>query len=75
LMIDPYGNVFPCTNLDSYIVGNIRSERLSKIWRGKKYETLRKKLSQHLFPLCANCCHCADNLSLMQLIKIILGRN
>jgi len=72
MMIDPYGNVFPCTNLDNYIVGNTSNERLSKIWRGKKYETLRKKLSHYLFPVCVNCCHCADNLSLMQIIKIIL---
>lgn len=75
MMIDPYGNVFPCTNLDSYIVGNIRNERLSNIWRGERYETLRRKLSRHLFPVCVNCCHCADNLSLMQLIKIILRKS
>ena len=75
MMIDPYGNVFPCTNLDSYIVGNVRDEGLSEIWRGKGYQSLRKRLSRSLFPLCANCCHCADNLSLMQLIRIVLGKN
>jgi len=66
---------FSDEDLRYVIVGNIRNERLLKIWRGKRYETLRKKLSQHLFPLCANCCHCADNLNLMQLIKIISRKN
>ena len=75
MMIDPYGNIFPCTNLDSYIVGNIRNERLVKIWRGERYESLRKKLAQHLFPLCAHCCHCADNLSKTQMLKVILKKN
>ena len=75
MMIDPYGNVFPCTNLDSYIAGNIRELSLSKIWQGKKYTALRKSLSKNLFPVCAYCCHCADNLNVMQLAKIVLKRH
>jgi len=71
-MIDPYGNIFPCTNLDSYIVGNIRELSLSDIWQAKRYTDLRKRLSEDLPPVCAYCCHCADNLSVMQLIKIVL---
>lgn len=74
LMIDPYGNVFPCTNLDSYRVGNVRSEKLADIWSGEKYGRLREKLSRRLLPLCASCCHCADNLSFAQLVRIVAGR-
>jgi radical SAM protein with 4Fe4S-binding SPASM domain len=74
MMIDPYGNVFPCTNLDCYIVGNIRENELSDIWHGKKYDTLRKHLAKKLLPICLNCCHCADNLSLYQLILIMAKR-
>lgn len=72
MMVDPYGNVFPCTNLDRYIVGNVRNESLERIWRGERYAALRTKLSQHLLPACTHCCHCADNLDVIQLIKIIL---
>ena len=72
MMIDPYGNVFPCTNLDSYIAGNIRKLSLSKIWQGGKYTALRKSLSKKLFPVCTYCCHCADNLNVMQLAKIVI---
>lgn len=75
MMVDPYGNVYPCTNLDSYIVGNIRQKRLSAIWKGKKYEALRQKLSDKLFPVCAYCCHCADNLNIFQLINIVLKKS
>ena len=72
MMIDPYGNVFPCTNLDSYVTGNIREATLSQIWRGQRYKKLRENLSQSLLPVCSYCCHCADNLNLGQLIKIVL---
>jgi len=72
MMLDPYGNVFPCTNLDSYILGCVRHEKLAEIWKGKKYEKLRKKLSKNLFPVCAFCCHCADNFTVVQLAKVIL---
>ncbi len=74
VMLDPYGNVFPCTNLDSYKVGNVRSQSLSAIWKGEKYEGLREKLSRRLFPLCNYCCHCADNLSFIQLANIVTRR-
>lgn len=73
VMIDPYGNVFPCTNLDSYRMGNVRSQTLSDIWGSEKYERLRETLFRRLLPLCASCCHCADNLSFMQLVRIVTG--
>ena len=74
VMLNPYGNVFPCTNLDSYKVGNVRSQSLSAIWKGEKYEGLREKLSRRLFPLCAYCCHLGDNLSFGQLVRIMSGK-
>lgn len=75
MMINPYGDVYPCTNLDGYVIGSIRDQKLSNIWNGKKYDALRKNLSQHLLPICAHCCHCADNLTLAQLVNIIMRRN
>jgi radical SAM protein with 4Fe4S-binding SPASM domain len=75
MMIDPYGRVYPCTNLDGYVVGSVRDQTLASIWKGEKYEVLRKKLAQHLLPICAHCCHCADNLTLGQLVNIIMRRN
>lgn len=74
VMLDPYGNVFPCTNLDSYKLGNVRSQALYEIWTGVKYERLREKLSRRLFPLCVYCCHLGDNLSFGQLVRIMSGR-
>ncbi len=75
MMIDPYGNVFPCTNLDAYIAGNVRELSLSKIWHGNRYAALRKNLSKSLLPVCTYCCHCADNLNIVQLMRIVLKGN
>jgi radical SAM protein with 4Fe4S-binding SPASM domain len=74
MMIDPYGNVYPCTNLDGYIVGSVRSQPLSAIWSGKPYALLRKELSRRLLSVCAHCCHCADNLTPAQLVRVVMRR-
>jgi radical SAM protein with 4Fe4S-binding SPASM domain len=75
MMIDPYGHVYPCTNLDGHVVGSVRDRSLSSIWKGEKYAALRKSLSRRLLPICAYCCHCADNLTPGQLATIILRPN
>jgi radical SAM protein with 4Fe4S-binding SPASM domain len=75
MMIDPYGGVYPCTNLDGYIVGSVRDQALARIWNGEKYDALRQKLSRRLLPVCDYCCHPADNLSLAQLAALLLTRN
>jgi len=75
MMINPYGDLIPCSNLDSYRTGNIRQEKLADIWNGEKYERLREKLSRRLLPLCTHCCHFGDNLSILQLASILTGRS
>jgi radical SAM protein with 4Fe4S-binding SPASM domain len=75
MMIDPYGRVYPCTNLDGFVLGSIRDQTLAGIWKGERYGVLRKNLSQRLLPICAYCCHCADNLTLAQLVNLIMRRN
>jgi radical SAM protein with 4Fe4S-binding SPASM domain len=74
MMIDPYGNVYPCTNLDGYVVGSIRAQPLSAVWNGEPYALLRENLSRRLLPVCAYCCHCADNLAPGQLASVVMGR-
>ena len=75
MMIDPYGNVYPCTNLDGYVVGSVRAQPLSAIWNGEPYARLRKRLARRLLPVCAHCCHCADNLTPMQLANVVMSRS
>lgn len=74
IFIDPYGNVFPCTNLDTYFMGNVRKESIRKIWNSQKRRELRETLKKKLLPICSHCCHLSYNLSTGQIAKILLGR-
>jgi MoaA/NifB/PqqE/SkfB family radical SAM enzyme len=52
--ISPYGDVFPCLN---FKIGNIREEKLAKLWNGPKYRRFRRSLGKvGLFDSCAGCC-------------------
>jgi len=66
-VISPYGEVFPCVNLSmiNHIVGNIKEEKLKKIWNGEKYIDFRKKLKEYgTFPICSKCCHINNKRSI-----------
>jgi len=53
-MISPYGDVYPCYMLS---MGNLREERLSKIWNDSRYQAFRRSLKKSvLFPGCSGCC-------------------
>ena len=56
LIVDPYGEVYACRFID-YSVGNIRSERIDKIWNNDRYRRFRKLLKKEgVFPICGRCC-------------------
>jgi len=74
LFVDPRGNVYPCTNLDGYFLGNIQEKSIKQIWNGSKHRLLKKALKRELFPVCRYCCHLAHNLTLGQMVRILIGR-
>lgn len=74
IFVDPYGNIFPCTNFDNLLMGNIKEENLFKIWQGEKYRRFRKQLRSDLFPSCRHCCHLAHNLTIWQVLKLFFGK-
>ena len=52
--IDSRGYVRPCFE---YIFGNIKDEKFSEVWNGKRAAFFRKELKKRkLFPGCARCC-------------------
>lgn len=50
LFIDPFGNVFPCSNLDQYFLGGVRNESIKKIWNNEKHRLLKKALKKSYCP-------------------------
>jgi MoaA/NifB/PqqE/SkfB family radical SAM enzyme len=49
--IDPYGNVYPCLFIGEAL-GNVKDERLSKIWRSKAAGEARTRISRGDCPGC-----------------------
>jgi len=49
--LDPYGNVYPCLFIGDAL-GNVKDERLSKIWRSKEARETRTRISRGECPGC-----------------------
>lgn len=55
LGVSPFGDVFPCYQVK---MGNIRQEKLSQIWNGRKFKKFRADLRKNgIFPGCNGCCN------------------
>jgi len=55
ISIDPYGNVLPCPYFDNYTLGNIRTEKLSSIWRNPKHLEFVQRQREGGIGMCGNC--------------------
>jgi radical SAM protein with 4Fe4S-binding SPASM domain len=66
IFIDPYGDVRPCSHLESYSYGNVREQPVGEIWRGARRRKLVDRVRRELFPVCARCCQHASNLTFRQ---------
>ncbi|MDI6826344.1 MAG: radical SAM protein [Candidatus Aenigmarchaeota archaeon] len=54
--IDAVGNVMPCCNISS-LEENMRNKSLEKIWLGKEFDEMRKRmLEKNLSEECSRCC-------------------
>ncbi|RME78750.1 MAG: radical SAM protein [Planctomycetota bacterium] len=70
IIINPFGDVYLCPNIDRYVIGNIREEPLEKIWGNEKHMKLVRHLSKNLFEVCRSCCSHLHNMTPFQLFKI-----
>lgn len=71
VVIDPYGNVLPCSNLDRFIYGNIRNNALAEILGGSNRKGFLKRIAKRFFPACKSCTNFC--LTPFQLINVFLG--
>jgi radical SAM protein with 4Fe4S-binding SPASM domain len=66
IMIDPYGDVRPCSHLEAYSYGNVREKTVREIWSGIERRRLVEKVRRDMFPICDKCCQHGQNLTLWQ---------
>jgi Fe-coproporphyrin III synthase len=71
VVVDPYGNVHPCANVDRYVYGNVKQETMESIWYGQKAMALRDRIKQRLLPVCRACCHFNRNWTPAQILRFL----
>jgi radical SAM protein with 4Fe4S-binding SPASM domain len=71
ILIDPYGDVRPCSHLENYSYGNVREQPVRAIWEGAKRRKLVEKVRADMFPICDKCCQHAQNLSFGQKARMM----
>lgn len=72
ILIDPYGDVRPCSHLENYSYGNVREQSVREIWEGVKRQKLVDTVRRDMFPICDKCCQHAQNLSFGQKARMML---
>ncbi len=55
VVIDPYGNILPCPFFDSYSLGNIQRENLSRIWNNSKHAKFVRSRDKKKLEICKYC--------------------
>jgi len=72
ILIDPYGEVRPCSHLERYSYGNVKDRSVKEIWESVERRKLVDKVRTDMFPVCAKCCQHASNLTAAQKAKMLM---
>ncbi|MBI4844945.1 MAG: radical SAM protein [Candidatus Omnitrophica bacterium] len=74
MQIDPYGNIFPCSLLANYKLGNIKQLSVKELWDSAGYNDFRALIKKKLLPICRFCCHFNANLTFKQAMLVYLDK-
>lgn len=53
--VDPYGNLLPCPLYRNFILGNLKSNALSSIWRNTHHQRFMGRQSHSRLDICRHC--------------------
>jgi len=69
ITIDPYGNVIPCSFLNNYAFGNVRSQGFKQIWNNDRHRHFVRNIVNKI-PACEHCIISVErNSTFSQLLK------
>jgi len=54
--VEPDGDVCFCGDFPDYVIGNVKAESFTSVWKGEKARLFREKLAREPLPICARCC-------------------
>ncbi len=71
LLINPFGDLIPCSNIDDLPFGNLRKNSLEEIWHGDKRSEFTRELKQRFFPVCTSCAN--FSMTPAQIFTVVRG--
>jgi radical SAM protein with 4Fe4S-binding SPASM domain len=54
--VEPDGDVCFCGDFPDFVLGNVRRESFTSVWKGDRARSFREKLAREPLPICARCC-------------------
>jgi radical SAM protein with 4Fe4S-binding SPASM domain len=54
--VEPDGDVCFCGDFPDYVIGNVKSDSFTSVWKGEKARRFREKIAREPLPICARCC-------------------
>jgi radical SAM protein with 4Fe4S-binding SPASM domain len=54
--VEPDGDVCFCGDFPDYVIGNVKSDSFTSVWKGEKARLFREKIAREPLPICARCC-------------------
>jgi radical SAM protein with 4Fe4S-binding SPASM domain len=73
LIINPFGDAYPCPHIDKYLTGNVRELGVKGVWQNERHRRAIGGLRKGMYPVCSSCCVFAQNLTPGQLARLGLG--
>ncbi len=74
MVINPFGDVYPCVQLDRYVTGNVRQSGLKAVWQNERHRKAVAALRRGMFPACSGCHFFSYNLSPWEVLRFHFRR-
>ena len=75
MIINPFGDAYPCPHIDGYITGNVRESGVQGVWQNERQRKVVDGLRKGMYPVCSACCVFGLNLTPMQAVRLALGKS
>jgi radical SAM protein with 4Fe4S-binding SPASM domain len=73
MIINPFGEAYPCPHIDAYITGNVRDAGVRAVWQNERHRQVISRLRKGMYPVCSSCCVFSLNLTPIQAVRLGMG--
>jgi radical SAM protein with 4Fe4S-binding SPASM domain len=73
MIINPFGDAYPCPHIDRYVTGSVRESGVKAVWQNERQRKVIAGLGKTMYPVCSSCCLFGQNLTPLQMARLALG--